>query len=819
MSIDLTDQQQAVVDHNKGPALVFAVAGAGKTTAMVRRIERLVREEVFIASRILATSFGKMNERDLTKSLGQYPHCRGVKASTLHALGFDIVRQARSKRLLDPPKRDIDLGRLDQYILNLAIGEATKRNVHFKRELFGMDRQDFLDYVGACKANLHYADLSSVSLPATAKKLAKQAEAPSPTLDWYLPLYQLYEHVRNFNGWIGFDDMLMKGWELLHQHDELLTMIQNRYDCVLVDEFQDINLVQSELLDLITQPHRNYMAIGDDDQTIYEWRGAAPSYILEFPKRYEAKTYIISDNFRCPATPLVLANRVIEQNKQRQKKRLNLTKGFEGEVRLYQEISIPKMADSIVSRIGKLRLKGIPLKDMAVLVRLNAQTPPIEQKLIAAELPYWVSKPFYERPEIKVLIDYCRLAWLEDRIKKGKSLGEKQKEMWMEAWGRVHNRPKRYLNRELRQSIPLRVMAGESTLADSLQSHADRISKEYLRDKLDQFADDIGWLANSLNENAYQALKSLNLRMGYDQYLRESTSSFQLGEGRAISVNAFIEYAQEKGTLVEFMGHIRELAAQRIGRDKKAREEGITLSTIHQAKGLEWPIVIIPDCNQGIMPFTETFAAQSDFEAHIEEERRLFYVALTRTKSQLHLYSLKGALKSQFLQESNFESTAAMIGKLNATLHRDLEAWQKMGAVAARDCQFVVRYVNWFGLDRWAEFYWKDEKRKAVLGHFVREIRKQGLGEQVGIGVKEIDFWVRITPDLPETPFPGVDPYGQQQENRPQANPLAGNREQSRAQNPRSPPAQSLNAGKQLNQSGCVLAQRAYTQARSAPTA
>ena len=757
MSIDLTDQQRAVVAHNEGPALVFAVAGAGKTTAMVQRIERLVREERFAPSRILATSFGKMNERDLTKLLGDYPHCRSVKVSTLHALGFDIVRQARSKRLLDPPKRDIALGRLDQHILNLAIREATKRDVPFRRELFGMDRQDFLDYVGSCKANLYYADLGTISLPTSAQKLAKQAESPSSTLDWYLPLYQLFEQVRVFNGWIGFDDMLMTGWELLHQHNELLEMVQSRYDCVLVDEFQDINLVQSELLDLLTEPHRNYMAIGDDDQTIYEWRGAAPSYILDFPKRYDAQTYLISDNFRCPAAPLVLANRVIEQNKQRQKKRLNLTKGFDGEVKLHQAVSIPKMADSIVARIELLRSQGHELRDMAVLVRLNAQTPPIEQKLIAAELPYWVSQPFYERPEIKVLIDYCRLAWLDNRIGAGKPLGEKQKAVWMEAWGRVYNRPKRYLNRELRQSIPQPVMAGNMTLAGSLEAHADRISKDYLRDKLDQFADNISWLADNLNNNAYQTLTTLNLRMGYDQYLRESTSSFQLGEGRAVSVNAFIEYAKDKGSLLEFMGHIRELASQRIGRDKKAREEGITLSTIHQAKGLEWSIVIIPDCNQGIIPFTETFAAQIDFEAQVEEERRLFYVALTRTKSQLHLYSLRDVPRSQFLQESNFEATSAMLGKLGAALQGDVAGWRKMGAVAARDCQFVIRYIAWFNLERFVELYWQDAERKAILGHFVRTVQTLGVGEKIGIGSAELAFWQRITPDLPDKNFPGVE--------------------------------------------------------------
>jgi len=269
-----TSQQQAVIDHNTGPALVFAVAGAGKTTAMVHRIERLVREGVFPAERILATSFARANVRDLRAAMKQWPHCGRVHLRTLHALGYQILRQAQAQghvRGLRLGGEDDEEGSGGQAILGKTLTEARRRNVPFKKELDGLDWTDFLAYVGYCKGNLHYSHLERANLPAAAHKLATQAEPPT-NLSWYLDLYRLYEEVRQSQGTITFDDMLLTAWECLLRFPPLLADVRNLYQCVLVDEFQDINLVQSELLDLLT-PQRNYMAIGDDDQTIYEWRG------------------------------------------------------------------------------------------------------------------------------------------------------------------------------------------------------------------------------------------------------------------------------------------------------------------------------------------------------------------------------------------------------------------------------------------------------------------------------------------------------------------------------------------------------------------
>ena len=170
----LTEQQQAVVAHNEGPALVFAVAGAGKTTAMVHRIERLVRAGIFAPDRILATSFGRSNARDLRRSLNVWPHCAAVRASTLHALGRHIILRAQQHGYAQNLKLN-DSGEASFNIMRLAKAAARQQTAPYKHELESPDEQDFLDYVAACKGNLIYPDLESRNLPASARQIAAQA--------------------------------------------------------------------------------------------------------------------------------------------------------------------------------------------------------------------------------------------------------------------------------------------------------------------------------------------------------------------------------------------------------------------------------------------------------------------------------------------------------------------------------------------------------------------------------------------------------------------------------------------------------------------
>lgn len=649
-SIQLTDQQQAVVDHDEGPALVFAVAGAGKTTAMVHRIERLVREHIVPAEQILATSFGRANVVDLKRTLAPWPYCRAVDIRTLHSLGLDILRRAQRHGHLS--KLRLSNGLDSQQLLNISLAEARRREVPYKRELDTLDRGDFLDYIGFCKGNLWYADLRRANLPKAARKLAKAAKAPDPPLDWYLDFYRIFEQVRLQNGAVTFDDMLMSGWEALVQLPEVLAEVQAQYRCVLVDEFQDINLVQSAMLDLITQPERHYMAIGDDDQTIYEWRGADPGFILNFAKRYKATTYFISDNFRCPAAPLLLANKVIGHNKKRQRKRLSLTRGFYGDTAVTLAPTVASMSRRIVDRIVELHQADVPLNDMAVLVRLNAQTPYIEQFLIEEKLPYRVSQPFYERAEIKTLIEYGRLAWFEQQLQTGTNpwASPRNRVAFGDAWRTVCNRPKRYLTRDSQQQMAQAIVRGQASIAQVLTTASYNAPFDYLAERLDLFGQDIAWLATQLDRPVHTVLRELEARLVYKQFLRESSGFPQTGEGRAVSVEAFIEYAKEQGSFLQFMGHIRQLAEQKIGQVADGLGDAVTLTTIHRAKGLEWPVVFLAQCNDGIMPFQAERTGEVD---QIEEERRLFYVALTRTKEHLALYCLSEEPLSPFLYEAN----------------------------------------------------------------------------------------------------------------------------------------------------------------------
>ncbi|NCC34076.1 MAG: ATP-dependent helicase, partial [Chloroflexia bacterium] len=243
--MQLTEQQQQIVAHNHGPAMVFAVAGAGKTTAMVHRVERLVRERIFAPDRILVSSFSKAAVDDLGEALAAWPHCRRVIRRTLHGLGLKIVNDAAECGALPPLAQNaLKMNGEERQIFWTARDRARTTQVIPADALDALDEQDFLDYLGACKGNLCYPDLATIGLPEEAMTVASQAIAP-PGMPWYRDLYRLHEEVRRERGWLTFDDMLMLSWEALMRSPALCTRWQQRFDAVIVDEFQDVNLAQA----------------------------------------------------------------------------------------------------------------------------------------------------------------------------------------------------------------------------------------------------------------------------------------------------------------------------------------------------------------------------------------------------------------------------------------------------------------------------------------------------------------------------------------------------------------------------------------------
>lgn len=758
--VQLTEQQRTIVAHNKGPALVFAVAGAGKTTAMTHRIRRLVQEGIFPPQQILATTFNRSAAEELRDRMGAWDGCAQVEIRTLHALGGSILARAQQRGYL-PSLKASAFDRIDSAtdaILNKALATARSQKVAYVEELNHFDRQRFLTTLGIWKGQLAYAHLRQAGLPLAAEAIARQATPPKG-FEWYLDLYRLYEEVRLADGLLTFDDQLMTGWEVLVRHSDLLREIQRRYQCVLVDEFQDVNLAQSELLDLITAPHRNYMAIGDDDQTIYEWRGANADFILNFEQRYRAKIYFMTENFRCTAGQVVLANGVIRHNRRRREKQLQLTRGFGGVTQFQRHADAERMGRTIAEQVKAAQKQGYPLDKMAVLVRVYAQTPPVEQALMAANLPYLVEGdvPFYQRPEVQTLIDYCRLAFTEKLLLAGEKLAAEQLRQLESSWRQVYWQPKRYISRDLSQKILDYVLKSHVPFSEALRLFATE-TRTTVADKLQTLAADLLWLVDALpggpraNWLAVRVLTELEQRLGYRRFLEEESGFAESGVAKADTVTAFLDYAQGKGNLITFLQMVRQLAQRNEQVAVEDRTNKVVITTIFRAKGREWPVVIVPHCNEGFFPYK---AAEN-----LEEERRLLYVAITRSQRDLYLHAIQESALSPFLEEAQYKWLLLAVRDVTVAILKAPSTW------SSEDLVTLARYVHPLHLHSYFQGWmnWPTTEREqaaTLMVRFFRTVAEHQLFTKLNVTPNFADPWRAMLSNkrpLPPLPLPDLAP-------------------------------------------------------------
>ncbi len=722
----LTPAQQAVVAHDRGPALVFAAAGSGKTTTMVHRISRLVHDGLFPASQILATTFNRAAADGIDRALRK----RGVKdvqVKTLHAFGYQLIGEATAQGLLQ-----VDLTRsrrgfetLDRHLLHRTLAEARRRHVPYAGELSRLDLDVFLDYVAGCKGNLRYADLATAGLPASAQAVASQAIAP-PETPWFLPLYQLYENLRREWGWITYDDMLMVGWEVLVCHPQIQEQVQSRIRCMLVDEFQDVNLAQVELIDRVSQAHRNLMVIGDDDQTIYEWRGAAARFILNFQQRHAARVYLLQENFRCQASQVALANAVIQHNAERSPKQLRLTQGFDGRTTLQRHGDEATMAAAIVADLKRLRR---PPNEVAILVRLFVQTAPIEAALLRAGIPYRIEGdlPFFRRPEVTALLDYVRLAQLENQLRAGQPLTAEQSDRFRQMWSSVADRPLRYLSRAWIDSCAEAVVQRKLTISTALDAVAQD-APTAVAERLQRLAFDFRWLAERLATpgTAHRLLQELDRRLGYAEAMAQEAGGEALKLARLSTIQALIAMAQGIGSVDRFLQQIEVWTPAKRG---KARAE-VTITTIFRAKGLEWPVVIVPGCNQGMLPYERG--------ADLSEERRLLYVAITRAQKDLYLHAVQGRPLSAFLVEAEIDAVLSTVDEVRRLLTGDPARWSDAEALTVA---VAARRLGW---DEFLTRWWRDKRQPATIARISTLLESLSAARKLaplGLSAADVAYW------------------------------------------------------------------------------
>ncbi|MBI5601367.1 MAG: UvrD-helicase domain-containing protein, partial [Gemmatimonadetes bacterium] len=607
--VTLNTAQRAAVEHGAGPLLVLAGAGSGKTRVLTARVARIVDELGVAPHRVLAVTFtnkaaGEMRER-IARLLGAEP--RGMWIGTFHGLGARMLRLHADR-----------VGRTAEY--TIYDEDDTLTVVRRLMERATVSPKDFA--AKAVVAAISDAKNALVT-PAEYERLAM-----TPLAKAVAPVYAALEPTLRAQNAVSFDDLLVLPVQLLTEHADLRAHYAARFEHLLVDEYQDTNHAQYEFVRLIAGPQGNVAVVGDDDQSIYGWRGADVRNILDFERDYPgARVVRLEENYRSTPGILAMANVVIAQNTARRGKTLRATRPAGEPVTVLKALDDRDEADAIAEAIEarRMNLRERP-SEMAVLYRTNAQSRSLEESLRRRSIPYRLigAVRFYDRREVRDLLAWLRLAANpadDEAFRRAitvprRGIGEATVELMAEI-ARGHG-------------ISLLDMARRAGELDGVRPATRQALLDIVR-LADRFR------ASAADASVDQLIIEILQATGYDEALRAEGPE---GLDRLDNVRAMVEGAAE--TVVDDGGELglRPLdhflqkamlvtAADQLGADADA----VTLMTVHTAKGLEYPVVFVSGLEDGLFPLARAF----DDPEMLEEERRLLYVAITRAERKLTL--------------------------------------------------------------------------------------------------------------------------------------------------------------------------------------
>src|SRR5215213_5006492 len=634
----LNEQQREAVLATDGPLLILAGAGSGKTRVIAHRIAFLIAEKKIASWNILAVTFTNKAADEMRQRVQRLLHTQERSdlplVSTFHSLCVRILRQ------------DIE-----------------KLNDKYTRRFTIYDQDDSIRLIKQCIRELGYdekyiAPRATQSAISSAKNHGEDSTAFAARAEYMderraamAKVYEMYEARLHGNNALDFDDLLIKTVRLLRDVDEVREKYNNKFRYILVDEYQDTNSLQFALISLITQKSKNICVVGDEDQSIYKWRGADISNILNFEKHFpKTKTIRLEQNYRSTQTILDVAGAVVKNNLERKGKNLWTSNPRGGRVGYYQALDAEAEARWVANKIVEHRREEREIR-AAVLYRTNSQSRVFEEAMRRAGLQYNIigGFSFYERLEVRDIIAYLKLA-----LNPNDSI----------ALGRVINSPPRGIGKTTIEELERRARDYDMSLWEIISNVIEQPGNLGARaiSALKSFRSIINKLAKlavtpdeSNKEPVSDVVRAAILETGYEMSLRgERTDE---AEGRLENlqelVNAAVDY-DDQGIegLREFIDHSALVSDQ----DEYKRDAPVTLMTAHSAKGLEFPLVFVVGLEDGLFPHSR---AASD-RAELEEERRLAYVAMTRAERYLYVtHAMKrrvygeelGSEPSQFLNE------------------------------------------------------------------------------------------------------------------------------------------------------------------------
>ena len=588
------NQQQAVV-HEKGPMLVLAGAGSGKTSVLTNRIAYLIEQEISPAN-ILAITFTNKAAREMkervTKLIG--PDARYIQISTFHSFGLKILKE--NYEFLGYEKNFIILDSDD----TLTVVKKLMKDLNMNPKYY--NARELRSKISSAKNEL-----------ITPEKFKKQEFDEK-----VVTLYKKYCEKLKAGNSVDFDDLLILPIKLFEISPSILNSYQERYQYILIDEYQDTNEAQYVFSKMLSKKYRNIFVVGDNDQAIYAFRGANYKNILNFEKDYpDCKIILLEENYRSTKTILNAANSVIKHNKLRKDKNL-WSNNEEGDKIKYIKTDDEKAeGDYVVKEIKKLKETGTSYDDIAILYRTNAQSRAMEEALLKANIPYRIigSFYFYNRKEIKDLLCYLRLI---NNPKDDVSLS------------RVINVPKRGIGNVTIANITARAEENNTSLFEAITSGKELAFKQLI-EELTKMSEN-----KTLTEIVELVLEKSGLKQELveEKTLESEIRLENLEEFKSITKNYENEYGEV--SLDDFLNEISLVS------DVTEHDEGnnkVSLMTVHSVKGLEYDDVFIIGMEEGIFPHYNSIMEGTN-EA-IEEERRLCYVAITRAKKKLWIMNTK----------------------------------------------------------------------------------------------------------------------------------------------------------------------------------
>ena len=659
--MELNEAQKRAVSHFQGPMMVLAGPGSGKTRVITHRVCHLIQERGVAPSDILVITFTKAAAVEMKQRYQQIapPHSAPVQFGTFHAIFFTILKHAY------------------HYSVNNIIREDVRRqilkDIVDSTDLEIQDENEFINDLG-----------SEISRVKGERMDLEHYYSPNCPGNTFRSMYLKYQRELERRCLLDFDDMLVYCYELLSQREDILRLWQQRYPYILIDEFQDINQIQYEVIKLLAKPKNNLFIVGDDDQSIYGFRGARPDIMQSFVKEYQPQQCTLNVNYRSCGEIVRLAGKVIRNNKNRLAKEIvaieqekvagACLEGLDGsgarragqcpeyegreilpEQRIYNGNSVhiaefenvTRQNERIREEILAYRNAGTPYSQMAVLFRTNTQARAVTSKLKEFNIPFAMKEMvpnLYDHWIARDIITYIRVA-----------LGNRERGNVM----RIINRPKRYVHRN----------AFTEPYADIEELKLFYEDKDWMVDRLENFQADLKMIAQM---RPYAAVNYIRRGVGYDDYIQEYSDYRGI---RADDMYEILDELQEEAkghaSFDEWFDYIRAYGeelkeqmkkSQSIKNGQDQKEDAVMIMTMHGSKGLEYDVVFIPDANEGVTPHNKAVLT-----ADVEEERRMFYVAMTRAKKQLHIYYLKERFNkevsvSRFVEEILSETPAASVG-------------------------------------------------------------------------------------------------------------------------------------------------------------